>query len=72
MRVLVGAFLLAVRQRPTATGGSLQFVVGELERHGRIVAPPGAPVHAVVGAARDWMAAPRAGGLSSARLIAVR
>ena len=35
---------------------------GEIERHAPIVAPPGAPVHAVVGAARDWMAAPRAGG----------
>jgi hypothetical protein len=32
-------------------------MVGDIERHVRIVAPPGARVHAVSAGARDWMGA---------------
>lgn len=45
--IFSGAFPLAVRKRSTGTGGGFQFVIGEIERHARIVAPSSAAVHAV-------------------------
>lgn len=47
---------LLVRHGAAGGRGGGEFSVGELERHVRIVAPPGARVHAVRTDARDWIA----------------
>jgi len=50
----LGRLTLPIRERPAGSGGGLQFEVREVERHVRIVAPPGAAVHAVWAVGPDW------------------